>query len=216
MTMANRVLNEAPPRFDRQFLSWVRSLEDTLLVRLASWYPADTEGIRQHTHITGQQVATELQEYYAVADPFGSIENGWHWWYEREQKYKNMWLNALVDMQKTTPGEGQRLINASPPLWPIDCFDRALDRVGFIWQDDRLAIMELSLEKHGSGTPFSIGLRNYFLRDIVMETLAEEKPATLLLNEQHLHSAISGWPEIPPFPEHVALTIGKLASKDSR
>jgi hypothetical protein len=218
MTIVDRILGEAPPGFSQRFLSWVRSLEDTLLVRFASWYPADAEGVKQHAHITEQQMTTELQNYYRVADPFGSRENGWLWWYEREQKYRAAWLSALIDIQKVTPGEGQRLINASPPLWPIDCFDRAIDRVGFIWQDDKLAIMELCLEKFGIGSPFSVGLRNYFLRDIVLEALAEEEPKNMVFDERRKQSAISavsGWPETLPFPEHVALTIGKLVSADS-
>jgi hypothetical protein len=97
-----------------------------------------------------------------------------------------------------------------PPLWPVYCLEKTHDVVGFVWRNNHIAVIELDPLKGGEGHPYAIGLRNYFLANILIELLAEDKTEVDFrkLREQREVRKVSGWPEKPPVPEHIALTLG--------
>jgi len=208
----DRLLTQAPEGFDDRFLEWVYHLGDQLTVKFANWGATDSEQADQYARAIGQRPPAELAVYYRHADPVGFLQDGWRRWQELLQEYRSEWVQALVDIMGTTREEARKQVNASPPLWPIDVFETRLDWVGFVWRHDEIAVMGLDLRDRGRGRADSIGLRNHFLRDVVIELLAEDEatPDFDRLGEHPMALAVGGWPKEPPFPEHVALVINRM------
>jgi hypothetical protein len=210
--MWDQLAQQAPSGFGHEFLEWVCHLESVLSVRFGYWSPADAGEVRQYAASIGQQVPQEVSIYYEHADPVSYLVNGWHRWRERDKQYRRTWARALTEVASLRSGEARRLVNDSPPLWPLDCFEGRLDYVSFVGQNGELVVLSLSLSDRGRGKPVAIGLRNYFLSGIALEALAEDMNV-MSLDEIMQHPVVlevSGWPQEPPFPQHVALTIDAL------
>ncbi len=210
--MWSKIVQEAPGKFDQQFLQWIRQLEDLLLVKLADWSPTPAEEVQRYIEIVHQPVPTELKLYYENAYPFGLLRNGWRQWHARREEYRAIWIRRLADTLSIQPAQAETMVNGSAPLWPICCLERKRDIVGFVWDNNEIAVIELDLLEGGKGKPIAIGLRNYFLANIALELLAEDKIEVDFdkLRQHPTIIEISGWPTKAPFPEHIALTLEKL------
>lgn len=207
--MRNWILQNAPQEFDRQFLQWLRHLEKQLLVRLADWHPSPMEEVLRYAEAIKQDVPKALELYYDNAYPFGLLKQGWYRWHLRRNEYQATWVRYLVHELGVGFKEAEAVVNASPPIWPIDCLERKKDIVGFIWQGEQLAVIELDPGNWGGARPISIGLRSYFLTNILLEVLAEDE-ISVDFDTLRQHPAViqaSGWPGSVPQPKHISLTI---------
>lgn len=209
--MQSRIVKEAPGRFDQQFLQWVHQLEDLLLIKLADWFPSSAEEVRRYAKAIHQSIPEDLKLYYENAYPFGSLRDGWRRWHGRQEEYRATWIHSLVDTLGVGSNQAETLVNGSAPLWPIYCLEKKRDVVGFVWNDDEIAVIELDLLEGGRGKPIAIGLRNYFLASMTLELLAEDKIEVDFdkLRQHPTVLEVSGWPTKPPLPEHIALTLEK-------
>lgn len=119
---------------------------------------------------------------------------------------------ALIDRLGVEPARARAIAGNAPPLWPIYCLEKERDIVGFVWENDAIAVIELDPSRDGCARPLAIGLRSYFLAEIAAESLAEDQVRVDLgtLREHPAVRHVSGWPTASPTPEHVALTLGSL------
>jgi len=212
-SMWDRLLQQAPQGFGEDFLKWVQELENVLLIRFATWKPADPEAVRNYARIINRQVPEEVQLYYEHADPVSFLRDGWLRWEERMQEYQTVWTLALEDLLHMSATEARALVATSEPLWPINCFEGITDDVAFAGDKGETIVMELRLGEKGRGKLLAVGLRNYFLRYIVLEALAENEMEPVdfdrLARRQEVLKS-SGYSSESLIPRHVAFLIDKL------
>jgi hypothetical protein len=209
--MWSQIFQQVPEEFDRRFLAWMRGVEDLLLVKLADWSPSVAEA-QVYAESIDQSMPKDLSVYYESAYPFGRLRDGWRKWNGRQVEYRRLWGRALTDRLGVEPAHAQAIAESAPPLWPIYCLEKERDIVGFVGENDAIAIIELDPSNSGKARPLAMGLRNYFLAEIAAESLAEDR-VQVDLGTWRDHPAvrdISGWPAAPSAPGHVSLTLGSL------
>lgn len=202
-----QLLDSYPNKFDDNFIQWLKNIESALLVSFCDWNPSDEEflQIRQLIQHLGGEVPHDLQIYYNHAYPFDGIKNGVQHWVGRLGRYRETWAEWQRARGVATEHR-QESFSMMQPLWPVDCFHR-FDTVAFQLPDGNLAVMHIDAQS-AKATPAGIGLRNYFLAQVALYTMAAEMDMEPDWQRQLSHPTIAS---LVQWPDHLLSWVGITA-----
>jgi len=189
-------LQHPPTAFGKDFLEWLHTISSSLLITFVDPSPMDESDLSWLQNTYGVP-HPELRTLYQFSNPWGGYADGPMIWEKIITRAYSRY--ELLFQYKREDLKSIRL--SSPVLWPVMISDKQ-DIAAFVDQHERLAVVEISDEKVPM-RPLSVGLRNYFVANVIAEILLGEDRYQYFRDAwiDPLVTEAAAWPVIDP-PRH--------------
>ena len=200
---------EKPPLgLNQELYSWLKVASEKQSVTFISEIPMQQGDLQKLISQLGE-VPDQLNYYYARSTPWPySIED----YFEAVKRIETECI-SIFKKSGNSEEEARFRIREGKPLWPVHMPIKGSSAVAFLDSIGRLCLVEGS--KYGGlgfGRPVSIGLRNYFVMDVITDLFWCESEEDISFSESTLNPMILSlgeWPVDNP-PSHYLIDCFNL------